>query len=259
MALKISNNAYGTLASGISTSDTVIALSAGNGARFPTFAVGDWGYATLVNSANTMEIVMITARTSDTLTVVRAQDDTTATAYLAGDRIEMRPCAAAMNDKLDVTVASSTYATSSSVTTGLAAKLDSATALTTYAKLAGGNTLAGAQKIQVQHSTIVALGTVSGTVNIDLSLGSTFTMTISGVTAITFSNAPPAGYDQTVYLKMTNAGTNVSFPSGTKTPGGVAASGTGLGLTAAGKDLLAVWYDTEQTAYVVGAVWKDYK
>lgn len=259
MALKISNNAYGTLASGISDSDTIIALSAGNGARFPTFAVGDFGYATLVNSANTMEIVMITARTSDTLTVVRGQDNTTAVAYLAGDRIEMRPCAAAMNEKLDSTVAATTYATAASLTTGLAAKLDSATALTTYAKLAGGNTLAGAQKIQVMHSNISALGSVSGTVNLDLSAASTFTATIAGATAFTFSNPPTSGFDQTIYLKLTNAGTNVTFPSGTKTPGGVAASGTGLGLTAAGKDLLAIWYDTEQTAYVVGAVWKDYK
>lgn len=255
MALKISNSAYGTLASGITTSDTTIVLSAGNGARFPTFGVDDWGYATLVNSANTKEIVKITARSTDTLTVARAQDGTSATAYLAGDRIEMRPCAAAMNDKLDTATASATYATSASLTSGLALKLDSSTAATTYAAKAGGNTLTGVQKITAQQGGVVALGSTSGAKNIDLSSGSTFTATITGTTNFTFTNPPTSGYDTCVYLKLTNGGAyTVSFPAGTKF-----ANGTALSLTASGKDLLAIWYDVEQTAYVVGVVFKDYK
>lgn len=255
MALKISNSAYGTLASGISDSDTTIVLSSGHGARFPTFGVDDWGYATLVNSSNAKEIIKITARSTDTLTAARAQDGTTALAFLAGDRIEMRPCAAAMNDKLDTATAASTYATSSALTTGLALKLDSATATSTYAKLAGGNTLSGVQKIAAQQGGVVALGSLSGTKNIDMSLGSTFTGTVAGSTTFTFTNPPTTGFDQCVYLKLTNGGAyTVSWPAGTKT-----ASGTALSLTASGKDLLAIWYDIEQTCYVVGVVFKDYK
>lgn len=255
MALKISNSAYGTLASGITSSATTVVLSSGHGARFPTFGVDDWGYATLVNSANIKEIVKITARSTDTLTVVRGQDGTTAAAYLAGDRLEMRPCAAVMNDKLDSATAATTYATVSSLTTGLATKLDTTTATSTYAKLAGGNTLTGVQKITAQQGGVVALGSLSGTRNIDLSTGSTFTGTVAGSTTFTFTNPPTTGYDTCIYLKLTNGGAYaLSWPAGTKF-----ANGTALSLTVAGKDLLAIWYDVEQTCYVVGVVFKDYK
>lgn len=128
--------------------------------------------------------------------------------------------------------------------------------LASYAILTGGNTFVGVQVIPAQRSSVVALGNVSGSKNIDLATGSTFTATITGATTFTFSNAPPSGQDQTVYLKLTNAGAQVGFVAGTKFPNGVAA---GAALTAAGRDLLAVWYDSELTSYVVGVVWKDYK
>lgn len=116
------------------------------------------------------------------------------------------------------------------------------------------NTFTGVQTAPAQHFSVVALGSVSGAVNIDLSLGSTFTATITGVTNFTFTNAPPAGKDQTVYLKLTNAGTNVSFPAGTQYDLGAA-----LTLTTTGRDLLSIWRDSEQGVYVVGLSFKDYK
>lgn len=252
---KIANNAYGVLAASITTSATTLTLSAGQGSRFPSISGGDWAWATLTDAANNLEIVKVTGRAVDTFTIVRAQDNTTAKAYASGDRFDLRPCAATMNDKLDVTVAAATYVTIVDNTAALSDKLSTSTASTTYVKLAGGNTVSGVQKIQAQHGKVSTLGSVSGAISIDLATAQTFSMTISGNTSISFLNPPTGGYDVTFYLKMTNGGAwTVSFPAGYQTPGGLP-----LGLTAVGKDLLAVWYDNDSGLYVVAPVFKDFK
>lgn len=94
MATKFSNNASATLASSITNVATSIAVTAGQGALFPTLSAGEFFYATLVDSSNNLEIVKVTARATDTLTVVRAQDGTAARAYTAGDKLELRVVAA---------------------------------------------------------------------------------------------------------------------------------------------------------------------
>jgi len=99
MGLKVTNNAFGTLSAGISNSDVTITLEAGQGARFPTLGAGDYFYATLIDVSNNLEIVKVTARSTDSMTVVRAQDGTTARAYSANDRFELRPTAALFNEK----------------------------------------------------------------------------------------------------------------------------------------------------------------
>jgi hypothetical protein len=90
MGIKVANNAFATLASSITNSATSITLTTGQGARFPSLGAGDYFYATLVDTSNNLEIVKCTARSTDVLTVVRAQESTTARAYSAGDRIEIR-------------------------------------------------------------------------------------------------------------------------------------------------------------------------
>jgi hypothetical protein len=90
MGIKLTNNAFGTLAAGINSSATSITLTTGQGARFPTLSAGDYFFATLVDTSNNLEIVKCTARSTDVLTVVRAQESTTARAYSTGDRIEIR-------------------------------------------------------------------------------------------------------------------------------------------------------------------------
>lgn len=93
-----SNNASATLASSISTSATTITVSTGQGALFPAISGGNLFYATLTDSSNNLEIVKVTGRASDVLTVVRAQEGTTARAYAAADKIELRIPAAALNN-----------------------------------------------------------------------------------------------------------------------------------------------------------------
>ena len=90
MGIKLSNNAFGTLAAGINSSATSITLTTGQGARFPSLSAGDYFYATLVDTSNNLEIVKCTARSTDVLTVVRGQESTTARSYSTGDRIEIR-------------------------------------------------------------------------------------------------------------------------------------------------------------------------
>ncbi len=98
MGLKVTNNAFGTLNAGINSSATTIVLTAGQGARFPSLSAGDYFYATLIDTSNNLEIVKVTARSTDTMTVVRGQDGTTARAYSTNDRFELRPTAALFNE-----------------------------------------------------------------------------------------------------------------------------------------------------------------
>ncbi len=103
MGIKLANNAFGTLAAGIASGATSITLTTGHGARFPFLSAGDYFYATLIDTSNNLEIVKCTAMQNDVLTVTRAQEGTTARAYSAGDRIEIRLTAQTFSDVVDVT------------------------------------------------------------------------------------------------------------------------------------------------------------
>lgn len=98
MPVKFTNNATSTILNSISNVATTITLESGEGALFPSLSSGEYFYGTLADGNDNLEIVKVTARTSDTLTVVRGQDNTTARAYTAGDRFELRPVAAALSD-----------------------------------------------------------------------------------------------------------------------------------------------------------------
>jgi hypothetical protein len=94
MPVKLTNNAYGTLTASISSVQTTITLNSAEGARFPSLTAGEYFYATLIDTSNNLEIVKVTARSADTLVVVRGQDGSTARAFSANDRFELRPVAA---------------------------------------------------------------------------------------------------------------------------------------------------------------------
>lgn len=84
------NHAFSTLAAGIIASDLSLAVQAGDGALFPAISGADWFVCTLVNASNQKEIIKVTARSTDTFTIVRAQEGTLARAYSSGDRVVMR-------------------------------------------------------------------------------------------------------------------------------------------------------------------------
>lgn len=94
-----SDLAISTLASSITNVATSLTVASGQGALFPVLASPDYFYATLTNSAESAyEIVKVTARTVDTFTVVRAQGGTTAVAWNAGDKCELRVVAQGLNN-----------------------------------------------------------------------------------------------------------------------------------------------------------------
>jgi hypothetical protein len=103
MVMKFTNNATSTLAAGINSSVTSLTVATGQGALFPALGAGDYFYCTLANAVGTIEIVKVTARSTDTFTITRAQDGTTATSWSTGDKVELRLVSASLNDlpKLD--------------------------------------------------------------------------------------------------------------------------------------------------------------
>lgn len=88
MKLLFSNLGRSTLAGPVSSSATTINLQAGGGAQFPNPTPGDEYFViTLIDAAtrSIKEILHCTARTGDSLVVVRGQEGTTPLAWNAGD------------------------------------------------------------------------------------------------------------------------------------------------------------------------------
>jgi hypothetical protein len=131
------NNVTATLAASITTSDTTIVLAAGLGSLFPSPSGSSFFYATLFDSVGNYEIVKCTARVTDTLTVVRAQDNTTAQAFLSGSGCAMRPVSAVFDNLV---------------------QLDSSGTLSGTLTLSGNNTHSG-------NNTLSGNNTFSGTNN----------------------------------------------------------------------------------------------
>ena len=93
------NNASSTLASGITNSATTLTLATGQGALFPSPTGGDWFLLTLTQATgveSSWEIVKCTSRSGDVLTIVRAQESTTAAAWSAGAKAEARVTAGSL-------------------------------------------------------------------------------------------------------------------------------------------------------------------
>lgn len=220
MTQLFANNAAGTLNAAITAAATSIVLTSGNGANFPAPNAPDWFYATLIGydgngNENSWEVVKVTANASDTLTVARSQDGTTAPVggWAAATRIEIRGNAGTMQNFMQK----------------------------------AGDSATGKMHFTATDSAATALGNVSGAVSIDCSAADQYSLTPTATTTLSFTNPPAAGKSQVVLLKITNGGLQtVSFQSGTKYPGG--ALGT---LTSSGTDWLGVAYDADLSAWVV--------
>lgn len=93
------NNAFSSLAAGLSAAATTMTLAAGQGDRFPEVGAPDFCMLTLQDAANNIEVVRVTARAggADSLTIVRAQEGTTARSWSIGDIVELRITAFALN------------------------------------------------------------------------------------------------------------------------------------------------------------------
>lgn len=106
MGMKLANNAVSRLASGIAAGATSISVTPGDGAKFPALSVGDYFPATLIRASDgAVEIIRVTARSTDVLTVARGQESTTALAFVSGDRIELRLTAGAAASLTEMAIA----------------------------------------------------------------------------------------------------------------------------------------------------------
>lgn len=98
---KFSNNATTTTVGLTSSSATTIVVASGTGALFPTLGASEYFKATLQDTSGNFEIVKVTARTDDTMTVVRGQDGTLAIPFPADSRFELRVLASSAQEYLD--------------------------------------------------------------------------------------------------------------------------------------------------------------
>lgn len=98
MTVQLKNNTTSTLRTAIDDTTTTIVVASGHGARFPALTGGQYFFATLEDSNGDYEIVKVTARSTDTLTVERAAESTTARTFTAGSTIEMRVTAQGVLD-----------------------------------------------------------------------------------------------------------------------------------------------------------------
>lgn len=102
MSVQFKNNSFTTIAVGIDDLATEITVATGTGANLPTLAVGEYFYATLTNVAGDMEIVRVTARVDDVLTVERGAESTVAVPFIAGSLLENRFTAKTLRDIADL-------------------------------------------------------------------------------------------------------------------------------------------------------------
>lgn len=143
MAYKAKNNAFSTLAGSLTNSTTTITVQTGHGDRFPAIAAPDYTIVTLEDSSGNREIIKVTARTaaSDTMTVVRGQEGTTARAWSAGDSIELRLTAALIEESF------------AHVEDPTAAHAASAIGVTATGNLAATNVQAALEELQADVDT----------------------------------------------------------------------------------------------------------
>lgn len=90
MAVQLKNNAFSLIPAGLSSTATTLVVTTGDGAKFPTLGTGDNFQLTLVDVNNNYEIVKVTARTDDTMTIERAQSGTLAIPFPPFSRAELR-------------------------------------------------------------------------------------------------------------------------------------------------------------------------
>jgi hypothetical protein len=208
------NNASTTLASGINSSVTSLTVAAGTGALFPTLAGSEYFYTTLSNIAGTIiEIVKVTARSTDTFTIVRGQDNTAAASFIAGDKVELRLTAVDLQNfpQLDST---NTFAQIQTFTSGVSLGVD--------LPVAEGGT--GASTADTARSNLVAARSGSNTditalsgLTTPLSAGQGGTgansLVNAGIDLVTFTSTPTAAATTTL-LSTSNS---VQFFTGTTT------------------------------------------
>jgi hypothetical protein len=88
--MQLTNNAASLIPLGVTSIATTLVVTTGDGAKFPVLGASDNFYLTLTDVNGNFEIVKVTARTDDTMTIVRGQVGTLAIPFPAYSRAELR-------------------------------------------------------------------------------------------------------------------------------------------------------------------------
>ena len=104
--VKTANSAKGSLAGGISANQGTLSLLGGEGGKFPTLGANEYFYITVTSAAlaTNTEIMRVTARNADTLTITQANGTARNlnNTFSAGDSVEIRTTANSINDLFDL-------------------------------------------------------------------------------------------------------------------------------------------------------------
>ncbi len=107
MGVVLANNVFSVLAAPLGTADTTMTVDSADAVLFPVLGPGDYFYATLsspgapsVSGGTTVvvEIVKVTARSSNAMTIVRGQDGTIPAAFPGNALVAMRINAAGVEE-----------------------------------------------------------------------------------------------------------------------------------------------------------------
>lgn len=90
MPIKLANNASARLAAPLAPTDTTVVLVMNDIQAFPALAAGEWHPLTVIASTGAFEIMRVMQRDANLLTVLRGQEGTTAIAFDATARAEVR-------------------------------------------------------------------------------------------------------------------------------------------------------------------------
>ncbi len=255
------NNATSTLAGDISSGATALTVQTGAGALYPNPMGGDYFYCTLSDGVH-LEIIKVTARSTDTFTtIVRAQQGTTAHAFLAATptEVDLRLTAADL-----VTLQNATGLTSVTaplVNTSGDVSIPAATSSTdgylvdtdwsTFNNKAptASPTFTGVATAPQIKSAPVTPSIVAGAVTVSWADSQFQILNLVADTTITWSNTV-AG--EAINLEVNASGAyTLAFPAGTLFVGGMQPV-----QTASGTDTWTVVYDgTHYYAYLGGQAW----
>ena len=190
------NNAKTTLAAGINSTQTTITVAPGTGSEFPSPSSGQAFQITLVSatSSTVFEICTCTARSGDSLTVIRGQEGTSGTPFLTNDIVGNYDTAGVMTNLVQSQQLQNQYylfATASGTANALTATIPSVL-----------TTIPNGMSIVV---TSAYANTGASTLN--LTLGSTATGVLPIVTgnnsALIGGEIPAAGYPITLSYSST--------------------------------------------------------
>lgn len=220
------NNATSTLAAPLTTTSTTVLLASGTGSLFPNPGAGQYFVMTLTDAATKLinEIVWVTARAGDSLTVVRGQESTVPQDWAAGD------LAANLN------------------TAGVMAALEAG--VSGYANINVYQIVGGSQQVSVNGAAYTTVGataftyTSSGAALVSMKGGGA-----SGGSTGTTSDQAAAGGGEGAFLQGLLTG---QTPGSTETIsvglGGVSPAGTGTAAGANGNNGGATTFGSSFTA-----------